>query len=141
MGGSEDLQFRESFSKFLRAVAEFLNSDSAGWQFGKSDVYDNAQIISNITRAPCSRTIGKGNPRDGDKRGKGTRREANVTNWEDKPGETDNRHMQEGGYEGDDGYRDIFGEQTMDVRYARGESEAPIDLDGGGGIGGLWGRK
>ena len=38
-----------------------------------------------------------------------------------------------------DEYREIFGDQSMDVRYAGNEGESPSDLDWG--VGKLWGRQ
>ena len=60
----EDEQFRDNFDKFLRQIDEYLNTDSAGKQFGKADVYYNDKmILANISRVPWSRGKGKGNAR------------------------------------------------------------------------------
>ena len=138
MNDSDAEQFHESFAKFIRAIDELPNSDSAEKQFGQADVYDNAQIISNTTRIPGSRAKGKVNPRDGGKRGKGTRREANVTNWEDQPVEADNPQIQQVECAGGDEYQEIFGCQTMDV--VMREEKATPQVIWIGGIGKLWGR-
>ena len=74
------------------------------------------------------------------KRGKGTRRAANVTNWEDRTWGTGNHQIHEEEYEGDDEYPEIFGDQTMDVRYTGKESDSPSDLYWVG-IGNLRGRQ
>ena len=57
---SDDVEFQETFGKFVRTIGELAHTGSIEKQFGTSDVYDNAQINS----ANSSR------PRDLDKRGK-----------------------------------------------------------------------
>ena len=85
MAESESEQFQDSFSKFLRQIDEYLDTESLGEQFGGvvgwgADVYDNAKLNSaNISRIPGSR--GKANARDYRGKGrKGNRRDANLTN-------------------------------------------------------------
>ena len=36
--------FRDYFGKFPMTIGEYLNTDAAGKQFGKSDVYGNAKV-------------------------------------------------------------------------------------------------
>ena len=82
MKESDAEKFQESFGKFMRTIDEPLNTGPTGKQFGEADVSDNTRIIAtNSYRTPGSRAKGRGNSRDGGKRGKGTRREPNVTNW------------------------------------------------------------
>ena len=138
MKESEGEQFRESLAKFLGAIGELSNTDSIEKQVGKAEVYDNAQIISaDSSRNPGSRAKEKGNPRDGGRRGKGARREANVTNWDDRALCNGNHQIQDEEYEGDDEYQEIFGGQSMGVRYAGNGGASSSDLDCAG-IGKLW---
>ena len=83
-------------------------------------------------RIPGSIAKGKGNSTDEKgKRGKGTRRVENVTNWGGRTWDTGNHQIQEEEYKGDDEYQEIFGDQFMGVRYAGKEIESPSHPDWG----------
>ena len=138
---SDDGQFQESFAGSVRTADELPNSDPTKKQFGNADVYDNTQIILNSTRNPGSRAKGKCNPRDCGKRGKGTRREANVPNWEDKPVGMIIIKFKRKNMEEMMGIRRSLGvspwmfvmrgSQAADVRYAGKDSASPSGLDWG----------
>ena len=93
--------------------------------------------MTDSSRAPDSMAKGGDNPRDGDKREKGTRREAYVTNRGDRTCDTGNHQFQEEEYEGGDAYLGIFGVHPMGVRYPGNGVGPPIDLNWGDGK--LWG--
>ena len=114
---------QEKFANYLRTIGEHLDYGSIEKQFGQSDVYDGTQVILNNYRTPGSRAKGKDNDREGKgARRKGQQRDANLANGGDQSGKGDNYQLREEfGSAWGNNYRDIWGDQTTDVRYTGGK--------------------